>query len=93
MIYWDESESGSRKKQKTEKEITKDGIKNTLAFIKNGHLPDWNYETRNKTSLPNEYYPLHVAMQIAIRAVDAMDDEFFKAIDREYTEIQQKVRN
>ena len=93
MKYWDDSNNGNGKKEITEKEITKENILNLLAFIDRGHLPDWNYAAHgeSKTSLPNKYYPIHVAMQVAIKAVEAQDDEFFRDLDEEYNEKQRKV--
>lgn len=89
MRYWEEQESGPKKEAK--KPITREDVLNTLAYIKRGHMPDWNYERRGDVSLPNEYYPLHVAMNVAVRAVQAMDDDFFEAMNREYDAMEAKM--
>lgn len=90
MRYWEDSETTYGRKEQAVKEITKENVLNILAFIDRGYLPDWNYEVHQepKLSLPNEYYPLHVAMQVAVKAIEAQGDEFFKALDEEYTEKQ-----
>lgn len=88
MKYWDEPNNGKRKI--IEKEITKEDVLHTLAFIKDGYLPDWNYKrigTNEPVSLPDEYYPLHIAMMVAARAVEAQDDTFFKALNEECSKI------
>lgn len=72
------------------KEINKDTILETLAHIDRGYLPDWNYETHKGISLPNQYYPLHIAMQIAMKAIESQDDEFFITLDKEYTAKQER---
>lgn len=41
-------------------------------------------------SLPNEYYPLHMAMQIAINLVEKQDDLFFEVQEKEDTEKEQR---
>ncbi len=71
-------------KELVERNITKQDILNSLAYIKRGHLPDWNFTRKGKDSFPNEYYPLHVAMQAASKAIEAMDDKFFEDLDAEY---------
>lgn len=89
MRYWEEQEIGPKKA--AQKPITKENVMDSLAYIKHGHLPDWNYERRGDVVLPNEYYPLHAAMNMAVRAVQAMDDDFFEAMNREYDGIQARM--
>ena len=36
-----------------------------------------------KMSLPDEYYPLHMMMTVAMKALERMPDEFFEELDRE----------
>lgn len=90
MIYWDEE------KRPEKKEINKENIVQVLEYIKNGYLPDWNYkkhtvygddgDVHGKMQLPDMYYPLHRAMNIAIAAVNAMDDGFFGDLERKETD-------
>lgn len=89
MKYWTKE---SRKRVITTEDITKDNVLKSLAYIKHGYLPDWNYETSKDISLPNEYYPLHVAMQVAIKAIEAQDDGFFKHLNAEYTQLQESLK-
>ena len=42
-------------------------------------------------SLPGESYPLHVALTIAMEAVNAQDEEFFKRLDGEYAKKQEDL--
>lgn len=94
MKYWKESESmgcTQGPKKAVEEDLTKDSILNQLAYIKRGHMPDWNYETRCGQSLPNEYYPLHLAMNAAIQAIGMMDDSFFAKLNEEIREGERKV--
>lgn len=94
MKYWNESESGNKNKVFTEEQITKENILRNLAIIKRGYIPDWNYETHmagKEMSLPNEYYPLHVALTIAMEAVNMQDDAFFKAHDEKYAKKQEAL--
>lgn len=85
MKYWEEDPSMGGHMEVVERKVTKEGVKGLLEHIKGGYLPDWNYETHAEAgedvSLPNEYYPLHMAMTVAIKAVEAMDEGFFKAQD------------
>lgn len=90
MKYWDEN-YGKGKNKAVTKEVTKEDVLNTLAYIKRGHMPDWNYETKNGQSLPNEYYPLHIAMNVAVEAVKALDDDFFAAYNAKINEDEAKV--
>lgn len=94
MKYWSESESGNENKVFTEEQITKASVLKNLAVIKRGHIPDWNYETHaaeKEMSLPGESYPLHVALTIAMEAVNAQDEEFFKRLDDEYAKKQEDL--
>lgn len=87
MRYWEEDPSMGGHNVITTKKITKENVMNTLKYIKGGYLPDWNHEshadpgTGEEVSLPNEYYPLHIAMQAALKAVETMDDSFFEEME------------
>lgn len=83
MKYWSETYDEKPVRTSEEKEVTKENIIQILEYIERGYLPDWNYETHQGVSLPNEYYPLHVAIRVAIKALDAQDDGFFKAQGQE----------
>lgn len=87
MRYWEEDPSFGGHMEVVEKRVTKETVKNTLETIKRGYLPDWNYEEHRSggkdLSLPNENYPLHMAMLAALKAVEAMDDGFFGELDKE----------
>lgn len=85
MRYWENNNKTSSKQEV--KEISKENIMDILSDIKCGYLPDWNYSMRKTQddeplSLPDKYYPLHMAMSIAIKAVQSMDDDFFKTLEQ-----------
>lgn len=88
MKYWEKTEAGLN--TPVEKEISKENIVNILKYIDLGYLPNWNYESAKRVgedkslSLPNEHYPLHVAMKIAIQAVETQGEDFFEKLDKEY---------
>ena len=89
MKYWEPQEDGTEKA--VSKPITKDSVLSELSFIADGYLPDWNHKRQGEKNLPDEYYPLHVAMNIAIQAINAMGDDFFAAIDRKEDEKDAKL--
>lgn len=85
MKYWKERNKRTGKIEETA--ITRETMTAALTYIKRGHLPDWNYSTRKVSgedkicSLPNEFYPLHAAIAVAIKALEKMPDEFFEKLD------------
>lgn len=89
MEYF-ETETGEQKVQV--KIVDKNTIVSLLEYIKRGYLPDYNYtsgkdEDGDTIQLPNEYYPLHVAMSVAIRAVEEIEKhepDFFTKMDSLY---------
>lgn len=88
MKYWENHNRHQSSKLAT-RPIERETVRETLEYIKRGYLPDWNYSTRRVTgeetvlSLPNEYYPLHMMMSVAMKALERMPDEFFEELDRE----------
>lgn len=42
-------------------------------------------------SLPNEYYPLHMMMSVAMKALERIPDEFFEELDREENRRQEEM--
>lgn len=64
-----------------EYEITKENVVKTLASIKRAYLPDWNYATKRTgdcKTLPDDHYPMHLVINMAISAISRMDESFFE---------------
>lgn len=95
MKFWKEKNRKNGQVGKTA--INRKTTTEALEYIKRGYLPDWNYSTRKVVgeekvlSLPDEYYPIHMAVSVAIKALQQMPDSFFEELDREEDRRQEKM--
>lgn len=95
MKYWEKT--GRKSGKLKEMPISREKVKETLEYVKRGHLPDWNYSTRKVSgkeqvlSLPDGSYPLHMAISVAMKALERMPDEFFEELDRKENIRQKKM--
>lgn len=90
MRYVEADEHGVMKEQTNV--VDKTGIVSLLEYIKRGYMPDYNYTTGENDDyedvcLPDYNYPLHVAMLVAIDALEEIekyDPKFFEKMDVKY---------
>lgn len=92
MRYFADNPQGYELEVQTN-ELDKDGTVSILEYIKRGHIPDWNHvkgedADGEEITLPNENFPLHMAMHVAIKAVEEIEKynpDFFRECE-EYAE-------
>lgn len=90
MRYVESDEHGVMKEQV--ETIDKTRMVSLLEFIRRGYMPDYNYETGEnedyeEVCLPDCHYPMHIAMLVAMDAIEEIekyDPKFFDKMNIQY---------